>query len=371
MPIESAASVWSEMVAAKLIQPKTYDKDLVAQLARALGLDRKKRFEDELASSTLSAKDLLRAILHSLEPVTGMLDDLLALYSEIDAKAADDDSLLIAYEFEKGHPTDVLLSHFRQEVAKLVAAVRAISRIHVGQDSLWQFPFRHDSWGTVSEPRFEDWRRAYVEDNEYNNFPRHAPTGNIALDEAVRRAEGIFLAVLHATHRYGATREELHRRADESPSDDSEQGLLAIVHSDKWLSSSVLGLDAALKARSTLEQEQNIAKALEKWSDRFPSSSASETTLLAVVESLLALPMWGQRHALYSAWLLTQIHAAVDGRLAYIVVGGKLSFPASKGGQADYPFVVQQNQPDGTAPIIYPADVANGQGVAPNPSCKS
>jgi branched-chain amino acid transport system substrate-binding protein len=54
-----------------------------------------------------------------------------------------------------------------------------------------------------------------------------------------------------------------------------------------------------------------------------------------------------------------------------ILPGGKLSFPASKGGQADYPFVVQQNRPDGTAPIIYPADVANGQGVAPNPSCKS
>jgi branched-chain amino acid transport system substrate-binding protein len=53
-----------------------------------------------------------------------------------------------------------------------------------------------------------------------------------------------------------------------------------------------------------------------------------------------------------------------------ILPGGKLSFPAAKGGQADYPFVVQQNLPDGTSPIIYPADVATGQGVAPNPTCK-
>ncbi len=53
-----------------------------------------------------------------------------------------------------------------------------------------------------------------------------------------------------------------------------------------------------------------------------------------------------------------------------ILPGGKLSFPADKGGQASYPFVVQQNLPDGTAPIIYPADVATGQGVAPNPNCK-
>jgi branched-chain amino acid transport system substrate-binding protein len=54
-----------------------------------------------------------------------------------------------------------------------------------------------------------------------------------------------------------------------------------------------------------------------------------------------------------------------------ILPGGTLSFPADKGGQADYRFVVQQNLPDGTSPIIYPADVATGPGVAPNPSCQS
>lgn len=53
-----------------------------------------------------------------------------------------------------------------------------------------------------------------------------------------------------------------------------------------------------------------------------------------------------------------------------ILPGGKLSYPAAKGGQADYPFVVQQNLPDGTSPIIYPANVATGKGVAPNPGCK-
>jgi branched-chain amino acid transport system substrate-binding protein len=54
-----------------------------------------------------------------------------------------------------------------------------------------------------------------------------------------------------------------------------------------------------------------------------------------------------------------------------ILPGGRLSFPADKGGQASYPFVVQQNLPDGTSPIIYPAEVATGQGVSPNPSCKA
>ena len=53
-----------------------------------------------------------------------------------------------------------------------------------------------------------------------------------------------------------------------------------------------------------------------------------------------------------------------------ILPGGKLRFPAEKGQQAHNPFVVQQNMPDGSAPIVYPPDVANAAGVAPRPDCK-
>ena len=50
--------------------------------------------------------------------------------------------------------------------------------------------------------------------------------------------------------------------------------------------------------------------------------------------------------------------------------GGTLEFKAEFGQQAQNPFVVQQNQPDGTSPIIYPKDVGErAAGVAPNPRC--
>jgi branched-chain amino acid transport system substrate-binding protein len=52
-----------------------------------------------------------------------------------------------------------------------------------------------------------------------------------------------------------------------------------------------------------------------------------------------------------------------------ILPGGKLSFPADKGQQAHYPFVVQQNLADGTAPIVYPKEQATGEAVAANPRC--
>jgi len=53
-----------------------------------------------------------------------------------------------------------------------------------------------------------------------------------------------------------------------------------------------------------------------------------------------------------------------------LLPGGTLEFPADLGQQAQNPFVVQQNMPDGSAPIIYPKDIATAQGVAPNPRCK-
>jgi branched-chain amino acid transport system substrate-binding protein len=56
-------------------------------------------------------------------------------------------------------------------------------------------------------------------------------------------------------------------------------------------------------------------------------------------------------------------------KMPSLLPGGTLEFPAATGAQAQNPFVLQQNMPDGEAPIIYPKDVASAEGVAPNPRC--
>ncbi len=57
-------------------------------------------------------------------------------------------------------------------------------------------------------------------------------------------------------------------------------------------------------------------------------------------------------------------------RMPSLLPGGTVEFPADRGQQAQNAFVVQQNMPDKSSPIIYPKDVATRQGVAPNPACK-
>ncbi len=56
-------------------------------------------------------------------------------------------------------------------------------------------------------------------------------------------------------------------------------------------------------------------------------------------------------------------------KMASLLPGGTLEFPAAFGQQAHNPFVVQQNQPDGSAPIVYPPQLATGTGIAANPGC--
>lgn len=52
-----------------------------------------------------------------------------------------------------------------------------------------------------------------------------------------------------------------------------------------------------------------------------------------------------------------------------LLPGGTLEFKAEHGNQVQNPFVVQQNQKDGKAPIIYPPDSATGKGTGANPKC--
>jgi branched-chain amino acid transport system substrate-binding protein len=94
-------------------------------------------------------------------------------------------------------------------------------------------------------------------------------------------------------------------------------------------------------------------------------------------------PEWFQALAYESARALftaieqagTLDREAVRAKLATLdmpslLPGGRLRFPADKGQQVQNSFVVQQNMPDGSSPIVFPTDVATARGVAPNPSCK-
>jgi branched-chain amino acid transport system substrate-binding protein len=61
--------------------------------------------------------------------------------------------------------------------------------------------------------------------------------------------------------------------------------------------------------------------------------------------------------------------ALMESKMESLLPGGRIEFKAELGQQVQNPFVIQQNQPDGSAPIIFPHDVASASGVAVNPRC--
>jgi branched-chain amino acid transport system substrate-binding protein len=61
--------------------------------------------------------------------------------------------------------------------------------------------------------------------------------------------------------------------------------------------------------------------------------------------------------------------ALLETKFESLLPGGTAEFKPEFGQQVQNRFVIQQNQPDGSAPIIFPHDVAGGQGVAVNPRC--
>lgn len=64
------------------------------------------------------------------------------------------------------------------------------------------------------------------------------------------------------------------------------------------------------------------------------------------------------------------VREALSGlKLESLLPGGFLAFPEQYGNQAQYLFVVQQNLPDGSAPVVFPGIAAVKDGVAPNPNC--
>jgi branched-chain amino acid transport system substrate-binding protein len=159
----------------------------------------------------------------------------------------------------------------------------------------------------------------------------------------------------------------------------------------QYLSSGMCNKIVTYGARGT---EQDAEKALGQkgvnyilsavwWNKQLGDEGLTKTFVESYTKKFGAAPEWYQAVSYEAARSLftaitnaksvdkTKVRDALSSlKMTSILPGGKLSFPTASGGQADYPFVVQQNLPDGTQPIIFPTNVANGKGTAPNPSCK-
>jgi branched-chain amino acid transport system substrate-binding protein len=136
------------------------------------------------------------------------------------------------------------------------------------------------------------------------------------------------------------------------------------------------------EARDQLKASADYVLSAVWWSDEMFLNPQSARFVKAFQERYSRSPDWYEALAYEGARAVmeairragTAERTAIRNALAQLkmeslVPGGFLAFPEQYGNQAQYLFVVQQNLPDGSAPVIFPRIAASKDGVASNPRC--
>jgi len=136
------------------------------------------------------------------------------------------------------------------------------------------------------------------------------------------------------------------------------------------------------EARDQLKSAADYVLSAVWWSDEMAQNAQSARFVKAFQERYSRSPDWYEALPYEAARVAleavrragTNERAGVRNALAQLKMesllpGGYLAFPEQSGNQAQYLFAVQQNLPDGTAPVIFPRIAATKDGVANNPRC--
>jgi hypothetical protein len=337
------------MVEESHLRPEDYDADLVAELRARLGLPRRGTLETALAG--LPAQDLVRCLLAIAEPYAEMLRALLALYAAVGARSSDGDNLRLRFDFGDGDPLDLLLQKFREQV-EIAVRVTATREERVWTvDALWTLDAQlrdHVEQTDVTDDSMAAWRRIYEEGAWPSSLPRPSDTGSTEADQTVNDCLAVVSGFIYSVSEVSGDREELKRWRnwvdEEQPAELRRTNLrdLAWADSDGWplvfLENTFRLADAvreavAADAADAAQARQLASDASAAIRDCIHGQQSVSVTVEEDIKKLidlLSLPVWGKRHEMYSAWVLTEIVEAVGlDRVTVHVADGVLEFSFS------------------------------------------
>jgi len=304
-----------------------------------------------LGMDVVSIEEFLAAFFRVVQPFADMMVDLLCLFEKADANQGKM-NLVVRFNFDKDLPSlEFDLEHFRrwQESWQRVAGTYLANLWN--SNTLWQLNSLLRSMNAqVRDPRMKQWLDDYSwSDNRRGRWSDTEPPsprcGFPELDATLVRAWRVWLTVVRQSKRYGRDREELHRRGfgeeritrlEPQPMQDQEPWpleLLSGLDSDRWSESLARGAYSKAEAIRELPEPEGSreAEALnQRLTELFDSLQVVEIegeALQRTLQDFLNLPIWKQRHELYSAWISTQIVDALrDHGVEIHCVGGQLLF---------------------------------------------
>lgn len=348
--LNTASAVWRFLQNEGGIDLKHYDQALELEL---FGILQRMALRPEavdldslLANEAVTVEDFLVAFFRAVQPFSDMMSDLLRLFENAGIKCGKE-NMDVRFNFDKmSSPLDFDLSHFRQwqETWQRIAGTFLVN-LWTCQD-LWKVNDAvRQMDARIRNPRMRDWLGQYrgttVQPARFPNVEPAAPRCGLSeLDAAFERVWSLWLRVVRESKRYGPEREKLSRDwrkasnreglavpecEDSRAQYPSEQyrelwplELLGILNSDLWAASLAEGLYAKAEQIQDLAEPMRSSEASalkEKLSDIFSALHVvefSDEQLRQKLVDFLRLPVWKRRHELYSAWIMTQIVAALD-----------------------------------------------------------
>lgn len=328
--LSSSASAWRHLVGTSGFDPTGYDQPLVVALRdpTGLGLDPAREIEQELEDRRIPIEDFLAAFFRAMKPYGRMLQDLLDLFVEAGAQFGEH-NLAVEFDFGRGVDLGFDVEQFRQWMTQWNRALRSAAEAQWNTNQLWQLVeiLRHRGDGGPTPPELERWNLEYFERRRWPEARVSLPaSGDRELDELLLRAWRLWETALRECAAQSRDRQDLNQKLHQGrnrPNREQEAEenpwpleVLASLDSDHWPASLVSGLiTTAIESRSRHIDRESLDALKQKLSDLFGSVPSISVQLDAWVLEWLAyldLPLWKQRHELYSAWVATQILAATE-----------------------------------------------------------
>jgi hypothetical protein len=390
--LASATETWSFLEHQGGLDTDFYDAPIIAALRSTLQLSEGEDIAAGLTRKSVSVEDFVAAFFQAVQPYTRMMTDLLNLFAEAGAQSSDH-NLALEFDFGRQLKLDFDLRQFRQWLTEWSLVPHQAIQIRWSSNALWELngtlrqnpflesdPHGMDAEGTEAQA----WAREYRAGHWPATIPASPLTGHGDLDRALLQVWHLWSTVLRESARIGPDRaqlqetwrqarrndrEDLPERRDrenggnggnggngpeempeerrEEPADQEEAwplGLLASLDSDLW----ALSVASALYAIPLLLAEMTpsdrrafpsqMSSAIDDVVGRRPRRIIDVQTWEQTLHDFLNLPVWQRRHELYSAWIWTQIVAALndygrrihqdDGHISFSFAGSHLAtFP--------------------------------------------
>lgn len=342
--VNNSIELWRQFRKTIDFRCEAYDKQLLDEIIKQLGFKPGCDIESELKRHNVSKEQLLAVLIKSLQPFSVMMSDLLKMFEDADAQYTDC-TLEMKFDFESAEKLDLNLNKFRAFTEK----VEKIALCEMQLESC-------KPWGDIVKPLKdivydvcqaksihhmipEDiscWLDSYLyKETIWPEFSVLPPkSGIISFDNKISTLWEIPKSAIEKYRdcfdpELGRSMTLLNKSKDSLDFYQAE--------TDFWIGSfiedlccliyEIKNLQGCQDDEYSIRIVQDIEVKLDEYIKKLPVLFFSQDVLVKEFLDILHLPIWEKRHALYSAWVATQIISSFeDWNIEYHVQDGVLSF---------------------------------------------